>query len=95
MLYSVEIGKNIVDLRRRRGFSQEQLALESEVSVSYLRDIEHGRANPSLDVLEAIANTLDVPLPILLIFSLQEVEIYAMMHQSKEKKKVAKYKTLV
>ena len=47
--YKVEIGKNIVSLRKLKPISQEQLALGSEMSVSYLRAIEHGRANPTLD----------------------------------------------
>lgn len=84
MLYSVEIGKNIVDLRHRNGFSQEQLALQSDISVSYLRAIEHGRANPSLDILETIAKTLGVQLPVLLLYSMKELEMQIMMHQLKE-----------
>lgn len=95
MLYSVEIGKNIVDLRHRKGISQEQLALRSDVSVSYLRDIEHGRANPSLDMLESIAKTLEIQLPMLFLFSLQEIEVQTMMLESKESLEVAGYKTLV
>lgn len=89
MLYSVEIGKNIVDLRRSKGLSQEQLALQSDISVSYLRSIEHGCANPSIDMLETIAKTLAVQLPVLMIRSLPEHEVRAMVHQSKEAASVA------
>ena len=42
----VEIGTTIVSLRKEKGLTQEQLALECEISVSYLRRIEHGEANP-------------------------------------------------
>ena len=38
----VEIGTTIVSLRKEKGLTQEQLALECEISVSYLRRIEHG-----------------------------------------------------
>lgn len=87
MLYSVEIGRNIVDLRQREGLSQEQLALQSDISVSYLREIEHGRANPSIDMLETIAKTLGVQFPLLIIRSLQEYE--HMMLQSKGNPNIA------
>ena len=94
MLYSVEIGKNIVDLRHAHNFSQEELADRSGLSVSYLRDVEHGRANPSLDVLESIANALKVDLSMLFVISLPEDEVLTMMHQAKEKLEVAGEKTL-
>ena len=42
----VEIGTTIVSLRKEKGLTQEQLALECEISVSYLRRIEHGRQTP-------------------------------------------------
>lgn len=95
MLYSVEIGKNIVDLRHAHGFSQEDLADLSGLSVSYLRAVEHGRANPSLDVLESIAKALEVDLSILLVLSFSEDGLRTMMHQAKEKINVAGEKTLV
>ena len=56
------IGQYIVSTRKEKGFSQEQLALRSEMSVSYLRTIEHRTANPTILTLVRIASTLDVPL---------------------------------
>ena len=53
------IGKTIVDIRTSRGLSQEQLALECEMSVSYLRRIEHGAANPTINELSRIAAALN------------------------------------
>lgn len=55
-----EIGDGIVFLRKERGFTQEALALECEISVSYLRLIEHGKANPTINELLHIAEVLDV-----------------------------------
>lgn len=57
-----EIGDAIVFLRKRKGFTQEQLALECAISVSYLRRIEHGRANPTINELWRIAEVLEVEL---------------------------------
>ena len=53
-----DIGKTIVAARTLRGLSQEQLALECEMSVSYLRRIEHGAANPTINELSRIADAL-------------------------------------
>lgn len=44
--------------RTLRGLLQEQLALECEMSVSYLRRIEHGAANPTINELSRIAEAL-------------------------------------
>jgi len=57
-----EIGDTIVLLRKQRGYTQEHLALECEISVSYLRRIEHGDANPTINELWRIAEVLDVEL---------------------------------
>lgn len=55
-----EIGRAIVDIRTYRGYSQEYLALECDMSVSYLRRIEHGTANPTIYELSHIAKVLEV-----------------------------------
>ena len=55
-----DIGKAIVDIRTHRGYSQEYLALECDMSVAYLRRIEHGTANPTIDELYHIAKVLGV-----------------------------------
>lgn len=54
-----EIGKTIVSACAFRNISQEQLALECEMSVSYLRRIEHGTANPTINELSRIAAALN------------------------------------
>ncbi|MBQ9964522.1 MAG: helix-turn-helix transcriptional regulator, partial [Clostridia bacterium] len=51
-----EVGRNIVFMREKIGVTQEWLSLETEIAGSYLREIEHGRANPSLDILARIAD---------------------------------------
>lgn len=58
----VEIGTTIVSLRKEKGLTQEQLALECEISVSYLRRIEHVEANPTIHALWRLAEVLEVEL---------------------------------
>lgn len=89
MLYSAEIGRNIVLLRKSRRITQEQLALQSNISVSRLREIEHGVANLTLDVLESIAKTLDVAPPVLMIYSMSDIEVLGMLHNAQQDQKEA------
>ena len=53
-----DIGGTTGKTRALRNLLQEQLALECEMSVSYLRRIEHGAANPTINELSRIAETL-------------------------------------
>ena len=48
--------------RLRRGFSQERLANHSGVSARSIQEIESGRAKPSVSTLQALADTLKMPL---------------------------------
>lgn len=54
------VGGNILKLRKRRGLSQEELAGDAEIDVTYLRGIERGRRNPSLMVMVRLADCLGV-----------------------------------
>ena len=58
----ISLGKRIRYLRKQRGLSQEDLALECEINRNYLSDLERGRRNPSLLILDKIANGLNVTL---------------------------------
>lgn len=89
MLYSAEIGRNIVLLRKARGITQEQLALQSDVSISRLREIEHGVANMSLDFLESLAKTLNVAPPVLMVYSLSDMELLNMLHSAQKDQREA------
>jgi transcriptional regulator with XRE-family HTH domain len=60
MDWRVIVGENIRKLRKRKGLSQEELALEAEIDLTYLGGIERGRRNPSLMVMSRIADALGV-----------------------------------
>jgi len=64
--WRVILGQNIQRLRRRRGMTQEELAFEAEIDLTYMGGIERGRRNPSLLIMVRIAEALSVPLPKLL-----------------------------
>lgn len=46
--------------RVQRGYTLEDLSTQTGLSVSYLSDLEHGRSEPSLKSLVAIANAYDM-----------------------------------
>jgi transcriptional regulator with XRE-family HTH domain len=48
--------------RRRRGVSQLELSLDSEISARHLSFVETGRSNPSRETVARLAETLEVPL---------------------------------
>lgn len=60
MLIEQQLGMRIVYLRRQLGWSQEDLALEAGINKNYLSDLERGRRNPTLRVLEKIAIALGI-----------------------------------
>jgi transcriptional regulator with XRE-family HTH domain len=60
------LGKNVRRLRLQKGLTQEQLAFEAEIDLTYVGGIERGKRNPSLLVMARIAKALSVPLPRLL-----------------------------
>ncbi len=57
-----QLGMRIRYLRKEKGWSQEDLALEANVNKNYICDLENGRRNPSLDILERIASALQITL---------------------------------
>lgn len=57
-----DLGRQIRLLRDRRGVSLNQLASQSSVSVTGIRNIELGRANPGLLTVVAILDVLGVSL---------------------------------
>lgn len=62
MLVSDTVGDVLRDWRRRRRFSQLDLALEAEVSTRHLSFVESGRSQPSRDMLLRLAERLELPL---------------------------------
>lgn len=55
---SVEIGNNVREYRARRGLTQEEVALITELAKSTISDIERGSKNPSVKVAKKLAKVL-------------------------------------
>jgi transcriptional regulator with XRE-family HTH domain len=54
------VGRRIRSLRKLRDFSQEQLAEKADISSKYLGEIERGRSNLTIDIMERLAAALEV-----------------------------------
>jgi transcriptional regulator with XRE-family HTH domain len=56
------VGKNVRRIRQQRRMTQEKLAFEAELDLTYVGGIERGKRNPSLLVMARVAEALSVPL---------------------------------
>jgi len=64
--WRAKFGRNVRRLRQQRNLTQEQLAFDAEIDLTYIGGIERGKRNPSLLVMARIAQALSVPLTRLL-----------------------------
>lgn len=56
----IALGRAIRRLRVERGFSQEGLALAARINRTYATDLENGKRNVSIEILERVATALDI-----------------------------------
>jgi transcriptional regulator with XRE-family HTH domain len=55
-----QFAKRLRELRQQKGMTQEELASESGLSISFIRSVEQGVNAPSFESLEALAKALAV-----------------------------------
>jgi transcriptional regulator with XRE-family HTH domain len=70
------IVKSIRSLRHKRGLTQSQLAEKAKISLPTIQNIEGGRGNPSLSVLEAILGVLGAKLEIEVLNNFDIVQFF-------------------
>ncbi|MBW8371223.1 MAG: helix-turn-helix domain-containing protein [Thiobacillus sp.] len=63
------IGNAIKLIRQYHNLNQTQLALKLSISTSYLSELESGKKEPTLDILQRYSNVFNVPLSSLVVFS--------------------------
>ena len=102
------IGKNIYEIRKRRGLTLTELADRAGIAKSYLSNIERNlNKNPSVNVMEKLALVLDVELKELLntekpnetqndLLDKEWVEfVNDLKHSGIDKDQIQEYKTLL
>lgn len=55
-----QLGSRVKELRKSKGFSQEDFAFECDLHRTYIGSIERGERNVSLDNLSRIAKALHI-----------------------------------
>lgn len=58
----MELSDRVRTLRKQYGYTLRELSSLTDLSIPYLSDIEHGRANPSFNSLQSIARALNIRL---------------------------------
>jgi len=59
-MLKINLGEKIRYLRKSNDLTQQQLADKADIDYSYLGAIERGEKNPTLDIIEKIANGLEI-----------------------------------
>ncbi len=62
-----QIGLNVRRLRIARDLSQEALAFEADIALNYLSEIERGKRNPTILIIDRLAKALGVPIVLLVV----------------------------
>lgn len=58
----MSFGKKLLELRKQKGLSQEDLALDLNLSQSSISNYESGHTNPDIAVLEKISQYFEIPI---------------------------------
>lgn len=82
---ALQFCENIALLRKRRGITQKQLAHLAGISVAWLRDIEHGCANMTMDKLLRISKAFDLSLLKLACLAMSEEELMDLVQKARER----------
>ncbi|MGH1339445.1 MAG: helix-turn-helix domain-containing protein [Aureispira sp.] len=71
----MRLGNAIKQLRKQKYLSQGELAKKSNLSQTYLSQIENDKKEPTLSSLKAIVTQLETSLPAIFILALNEQDI--------------------
>lgn len=84
MVTPKQLGEAIIRLRKRKGLSQESLANEAGIDRRYMSDLENGKRNPSLDVLNRITSFFGISLSTLIFYSEGTEKIFNSVDELKQ-----------
>ncbi len=55
------VGQNVRKFRKEKGWSQEELAFECDLHRTYISGVERGIRNPTVLIVQQIAESLGIP----------------------------------
>ena len=71
----MDYARGLLIARTKAGVSKRHLAKLVGVDASYISHLEAGRRKPSLDIIEKLAEALEMPLPLLLILAADAADL--------------------
>lgn len=78
------LGKKIKSFRNRYGMTIQEMAEKAHVSNSLLSQMERGKGNPTISVLESIANVMDCSITDLLAEEVKNADLVVRQNQRKK-----------
>jgi len=81
----LRFGQTVMSYRKKMGMTIRDFADYAGISTSLISQIERGKANPSLSVLELVAKALNVPLYTLFI---NDIDTNSLISRKKDRKNV-------
>lgn len=60
IIFAKNFGQRVVELRKKQGLTQEELADKAEIERSYMGAIERGERNPTLVKVFQLSNSLNI-----------------------------------
>lgn len=82
---NINIGKKIMEFRKEKNLTIKELAQKSGLTSSLLSQIERNLANPSINSLKLIGNTLEVPM---FEFFIGELDYNKLIVRREDRKKI-------
>ncbi len=85
----IDIGKKVAEYRTKKGITVNRLANMAGISQSYLRDIELGNKQPTVEYLSYICDALDITLGDFFEEKMQKDELGELLDKLNRKQKTA------
>lgn len=70
---NIDFGLHLKQLRLNKGLTQEQLAENADISVSFLGGIERGLKSPTIETVKKLSDALEIPISQLMSFEAKEI----------------------
>ena len=71
----MNIGKSIKHIRKMKGLNQKEFADLYGFNKAYISGVETGKQNPTIKMLEKMAKSFGVPLPVMFWFTFTEEDV--------------------
>ena len=81
----MDIGRAIKLCRSQKGWTQLDLSKRTGITISHLSMIERNQRDPSMKVMQGLANAFNMPLNVLVFLAAEPSELIGMSGELREK----------